>query len=133
VVNSVRSNIPRRYIQTAPNLGSQEEMTAQAIAQVRARVALQKAVVSKYNTQGEEFAEAKSWMNLLFMGFYPVVIPYTLYNIYLMMTEEHHEEQEDLPTYMKIESKPFPWRCPDCSLFDTHCWNLCKAKLEAKE
>ncbi|GAB5031316.1 cytochrome c oxidase subunit via [Nannochloropsis oceanica] len=46
------------------------------------------------------------------------------------MAGGHHGAHSDkpLPDYMQIRSKPFPWECSSCSLFDTDCFKKCKAE-----
>ncbi|TFJ85985.1 hypothetical protein NSK_002805 [Nannochloropsis salina CCMP1776] len=48
----------------------------------------------------------------------------------LSLSSHGHGEHSDkpLPDYMHIRSKPFPWECSDCSLFDTDCFKKCKAE-----
>lgn len=44
-------------------------------------------------------------------------------NIWYISTHEHlHGTPKEVP-YMHIRSKPFPWRCSDCELFNGACWN----------
>jgi hypothetical protein len=50
---------------------------------------------------------------------------FTAYNI--AVHDHEHAEKTDMG-YMKIRNKPYPWRCPDCNLFDYTCWNECEGK-----
>mmetsp|Transcript_142 Transcript_142/g.374 ORF Transcript_142/g.374 Transcript_142/m.374 type:complete len:107 (-) Transcript_142:44-364(-) len=39
-----------------------------------------------------------------------------------------HPHPHEVPAYshLKIRSKPYPWDCPDCNLFEPACWKACK-------
>jgi hypothetical protein len=37
------------------------------------------------------------------------------------------------PQYMNVRRKPFPWKCYDCSLFDTACHERCKREDAEKK
>ena len=43
-----------------------------------------------------------------------------------------HPHEHDVPeyTHMKIRSKPFPWSCPNCELFESKCWAECRAAAD---
>lgn len=39
-----------------------------------------------------------------------------------------HEHDHGVPTgasYIKIRTKPYPWKCSDCNLFDGECQKAC--------
>jgi hypothetical protein len=43
-------------------------------------------------------------------------------NVWYISTHEHaHGTPKEVP-YMHIRSKPFPWACNDCELFNGDCW-----------
>eukprot|EP01138_Halocafeteria_seosinensis_P010183 gb/GECG01010400.1/.p1 GENE.gb/GECG01010400.1/~~gb/GECG01010400.1/.p1 ORF type:complete len:115 (+),score=11.00 gb/GECG01010400.1/:1-345(+) len=48
-----------------------------------------------------------------------VVVPCTLYMIYVEATHAHHE-RVDYP-HMKQRRKPFPWKAHGCDFFDWGC------------
>ena len=48
-----------------------------------------------------------------------------VYNMVLHFTHDHHHEQIDYP-YIKKRTKPLPWGCSNCDLFDMPCWKKCK-------
>jgi len=68
----------------------------------------------------------------LYVGI-PVSTALFVVNMGLLATGDHIHNPADLgvemPSYMKIRTKPYPWSCPDCNLFDGHCWDKCKGKV----
>jgi hypothetical protein len=50
-----------------------------------------------------------------------------LYNI---AAHDHEHPHNGLP-YQHIRSKPYPWICSDCNLFDGACWDECRAAKNA--
>lgn len=55
---------------------------------------------------------------------------FTVYNIVL---HSHDHRRDDLP-YLRIRTKPFPWReCPNCDIFDGACWDKCRGKEVADD
>lgn len=115
-----------RSVQTVPKIGTEAEMQAEAIEQVRARIAYQKEVMAAnpHKSHDEEWKELWTWINIsIFVGG-----PGCL----LMMAkdaaiEEHHHRPEGaLPEYMSIRSKEFPWECDQCPLFELDCWKKCR-------
>lgn len=47
--------------------------------------------------------------------------------VYNFAVLEHEHARTGLP-YQKFRNKPYPWKCPDCNLFDLECWKECKEK-----
>jgi hypothetical protein len=58
------------------------------------------------------------------MGVFTCVV-----GIYNVVFHDHDHARSDLP-YQKYRSKPLPWGCSNCDLFDMDCWAACK---EAKK
>jgi NAD-dependent dihydropyrimidine dehydrogenase PreA subunit len=50
---------------------------------------------------------------------------FAAYNIAM---HEHVHPRHDLP-YQHIRTKPYPWKCSDCNLFEGECWKECKASM----
>lgn len=50
----------------------------------------------------------------------------TLLTVYNIVAHDHDHARHGLP-YQKIRSKPYPWACNDCNLFEGDCWKECKA------
>merc|ERR1711862_290176 len=122
----------QRNAQTVPNYGTIEEMKADAIAQIRARVEKQEAIVAATSHPvEEEIDEMWKWMKVGFFIAAPVCILAVCKDI--LQHHDHHAAEGPQPDYMKIRSKAFPWECDDCSLFDRECHRLCKAAKRAAE
>ena len=51
----------------------------------------------------------------------------TVLGIYTYFTNTHDHARSGLP-YQKIRSKPYPWACSDCALFDGDCWKECRGE-----
>ena len=74
--------------------------------------------------------EVEKWKKVS-MGATVVVILYSLKEFAGILggAHDHHDHgDKPLPDYMQIRSKPFPWECSNCSMFDTHCFEKCKAE-----
>ena len=117
-----------RSIQTVPKIGTEAEMQAEAIEQVRARIAYQKEVMAAnpHKSFDEEWDELWLWIKIsIFVGGPGCV---------LMMfkdaaiEEHHHRPEGPLPEYMSIRAKEFPWECDQCPFFDLECWKECRAE-----
>jgi hypothetical protein len=107
-------------------------MQAEAIEQIRARVQYQKELMEiKGHSTEEEIAEMYRWINVTFFVGFPIVLASLAYSF--LFEEHRHRIEGDLPEYMKIRNKEFPWSCGDCDLFDGPCWAKCKAEKEAKK
>jgi len=116
-----------RSVQTVPKIGTEAEMQAEAVEQIRARIAYQKEVMAAnpHKSHDEEWDELWLWIKIsLFVGG-----PGT----FLMMgkdaiiEEHHHRPDGPMPEYMNIRAKEFPWECDQCPLFDLDCWKKCRA------
>ena len=46
----------------------------------------------------------------------------------LIFDEHGHRFEGELPEYMHVRTKEFPWECGDCDLFDLKCWKQCRAE-----
>ena len=102
-------------------------MQAQAIEQIRARVRYQKelAKVKDHNIE-EEVSEMWRWIQLTFAVGFPICALSAGFSFFF---DEHpHRHEGELPEYMKVRSKEFPWQCGDCDLFDSACWKKCRAE-----
>jgi hypothetical protein len=116
---------------TVPKLGTEEEMKQQAIEQIRARVQYQKELIKAQSHGHDDVSETWRWINIFFWVALPLCAMSSLYS-YLF--EEHpHRFEGELPEYMKVRTKEFPWECGDCDLFDRPCWKKCREeKNQAK-
>lgn len=47
--------------------------------------------------------------------------------VYNYTAHEHDHPRHGLP-YQRFRSKPYPWACSDCTLFDMDCWAECKGQ-----
>jgi len=130
---AARLNKPqKRNAQTVPNPGTPEQMQADAIAQIRARVDKQKAIVAATSHPvEEEIDEMWKWMKVAFYIATPVCILAVCKDIFF--PDHHGAHDGPQPDYMKIRTKAFPWECEDCALFDMECKRLCKAAMKAAE
>ncbi|KAL7570437.1 hypothetical protein ACA910_017268 [Epithemia clementina (nom. ined.)] len=119
--------IPRRNAQTVPRLGTEAEMKAEAVAQIRARIEYQKQLKKvQGHSHTEEVNEMWRWLNLTFYLAIPVSLASAFYSIFF--DDHSHRIEGDLPEYMRIRTKEFPWECSDCDLLDTKCWKACRAE-----
>jgi cytochrome c oxidase subunit 6a len=108
-----------------------EQMQADAIEQIRARVKYQKEVLEHHAAHGghhnpaANLAEMWRWVNISFFVGLPVCVISVVYSF--IMDEHPHRADGELPEYMVVRSKEFPWQCSSCDLFDYPCWKKCKA------
>jgi len=119
--------VQRRSAQTVPHLGSEAEMQKEAIEQIRARVNYQKEL-TKAQAHGheEDVAEMWRWVNVTFYVAVPICV---LSFLYSMIFDEHaHRVEGELPEYMTVRNKEFPWQCGECDIFDLTCWKKCRAE-----
>jgi len=122
---AVKQQQQRRTALTVPKIGTEAEMTAEAVQQLRARVNYQKELTkAKHHSHEEEVAEMWRWVNMTFWVGIPVCVVSVLYSAFF--DEHHHRFDGELPEYMKVRSKEFPWECGDCDLFDLKCWKKCR-------
>jgi len=123
-----RTTAACRSIQTVPKTGSEAEMQAEAIDQIRARIAYQKEVLAAnpHKSFDEEWVELWTWIKISIFVCVPGCILMVLKD--LAIEEHHHRPEDPLPEYMSIRAKEFPWSCSECPLFDLECWNKCRAE-----
>lgn len=127
VVRQGAANIQRRSNQTVPRLGTQAEMEAEAIAQLRARVRRQKEIMdATTHSHEEEMAEMWKWVKISAVVAAPVCVLSVLKD--MLFVGHTHRPEGPLPDYMNIQVKEFPWECETCALFDLHCWKKCRAE-----
>lgn len=121
----------RRNTQTVPRLGSEQEMQADAIAQLQARIARQKEIVqATQHTEQEELDEMWKWVKISVLVAAPVLVLTSIKDI--ILNEHDHRKPGPEPDYMRIRNKPFPWECEDCELFNRDCWKQCRAEKAAE-
>jgi hypothetical protein len=112
---------------TVPRLGTEAEMTAEAVEQIRARVRYQKELMkAKGHGIEEDTMEMFRWLNITFWVAVPVCVASGLYSLFFDV--HPHRFEGELPEYMHVRSKEFPWQCSDCDFFDTACWKKCRAE-----
>jgi cytochrome c oxidase subunit 6a len=109
--------------QLVPALGTEEEMKAQAIEQIRARVEYQKNLKAAHPAH-DDVDEMYRWLNITFWVGFPITALSLLYSFFF--DEHHHRIHGPLPDHMNIRSKEFPWECGQCDLFDSACWKKCR-------
>ena len=112
---------------TVPRLGTEAEMLKDATEQIRARVQYQKELMkAKGHHAEEDVAEMWRWLNITFWVALPVCFASALYTVFFDV--HAHRVDGELPEYMHVRSKEFPWECSDCDLFDMACWKKCRAE-----
>eukprot|EP00559_Dactyliosolen_fragilissimus_P004714 CAMPEP_0184862212 /NCGR_PEP_ID=MMETSP0580-20130426/6702_1 /TAXON_ID=1118495 /ORGANISM="Dactyliosolen fragilissimus" /LENGTH=104 /DNA_ID=CAMNT_0027359969 /DNA_START=531 /DNA_END=845 /DNA_ORIENTATION=+ len=104
-------------------------MQKEVVAQLRARIALQKEIESGNHSHAEELNEMWKWVKISIMVAAPVCVLTVAKDI--VLGEHAHRKEGPLPDYMNIRNKPFPWECEDCALFDQKCWDKCRAEKAA--
>ena len=116
----------RRFAQLVPKFASESEMEKDAIEQMRARIKYQKETMGHAEAHlNEEKVEQFRWLNMTFLVGMPVCLAW---GIYCFLFDEHsHRDDGELPEYMKVRNKEFPWDCSECDLVDLECWQKCKA------
>mmetsp|Transcript_20931 Transcript_20931/g.60945 ORF Transcript_20931/g.60945 Transcript_20931/m.60945 type:complete len:120 (-) Transcript_20931:240-599(-) len=116
---------------TVPRAASEKEMKQEVIAQLRARIALQKEIEKgAHKSEAEELDEMWKWVKLSILVAGPVCVLACAKDI--LFVEHAHAKPGPMPDYMKIRNKPFPWECEDCALFDNECWKQCRAEMAAE-
>mmetsp|Transcript_19575 Transcript_19575/g.28967 ORF Transcript_19575/g.28967 Transcript_19575/m.28967 type:complete len:144 (-) Transcript_19575:123-554(-) len=122
----------RRSAQTVPRLGTEKEMEAEALEQIRARIAYQKKVIAESgaHSHAEEVAEMVRWIKISLLVAIPLCVVSALKD--LLFLEHDHAKEGPYPDYMAIRHKEFPWECEECPLFDQKCWNKCRAEKAAE-
>jgi len=120
----------RRSAQVVPRFASEEEMKKEAISHIRARIKLQKEIASTEHSHAEEVEEMNKWIKISIVVALPFCVLLLLKDHFF---EEHsHRPEGELPDYMKIRTKEYPWECEDCNLFDKACWKKCKEEKAAE-
>ena len=72
------------------------------------------------------------WKKISFYVAMPIIGAMTVINVGIHIAHGHHEAEDTSEvSYMKIRTKPYPWSCPDCSLFEGPCWDKCNAAKKA--
>ena len=112
--------------QTVPALGTEEEMKAQAVEQIRARVKYQKELLAAQTHGHDDVDEMWKWLNYAFFVGLPICFLSATYSFFFDV--HPHRFEGALPEYMSIRSKEFPWECGECDLFDLKCWKKCRAE-----
>lgn len=122
----------RRSVQTVPRLGTEAEMQAEAVAQLRARVAYQKEIMASnpHKSHDEEWTELWTWIKISLF----ICGPGVLFGVSkdLIFEEHNHRPEGALPEYMGIRKKEFPWECSECDFFHLDCWEKCRAAKAAE-
>lgn len=117
----------RRSAQTVPRMGTEEQMKAEALEQIRARIRYQKSLEqSKGHSQAEEADEMWKWIRITFYVGFPVCV-IGLIKDQLFFSDHGHGYEGPMPDYLAINNKAFPWECEMCPLFDSKCWAKCRA------
>ena len=118
----------RRSVQTVPRAGPIEQMEADAVAQLRARLAYQKDLMAEnpHKSHSEEWTELWTWIKISFFVCGPVVVLSIAKD--LAFEEHAHRPHGPLPEYMGVRVKEFPWECDQCDIFDLDCWKKCRAE-----
>jgi hypothetical protein len=85
-----------------------------------------KRMLSGHGNADEVRAEVSKWKKTT-IG---MVVLSTLFGLYNIAAHDHEHPHNGLP-YQHIRSKPYPWICSDCNLFDGACWDECRAAKNA--
>ncbi|CAB9498106.1 expressed unknown protein [Seminavis robusta] len=129
MANVAARNSQRRSAQTVPRMGTEEQMKAEALEQIKARVAYQKELMKTKDPKhqlDEEIHEMYKWVKVSFMVGAPICLASFIFSFAM---EAHHTRPDgELPEYMAVRHKEFPWECSDCALFDLGCWKQCRAE-----
>ena len=92
-------------------------LVAQATRQVpaRARSTAPNTPIDAHHAQSFEV-----WKKVTVGGCIAVVLS----GIYAFAGSHHHHHSPEY-SYLRIRTKAYTWRCPDCTLFDGACWEKC--------
>ena len=81
------------------------------------------------------------WKKISLYVALPGTVLLSLVNLGIHFTGDHHHYTDeeyvpgkggvDLPTHVRIRTKPYPWSCPDCNLFHAPCWKKCREQKAA--
>jgi len=72
----------------------------------------------------QAYADMNSWVQYS-IGMAGVCVAVTGWVVYLESSHEHSHHVDER-AYKKIRSKPYPWSCSDCNLFNSECFKKCK-------
>lgn len=120
----------RRSAQVVPRSASEAEMKKEAVAHIKARIAVQKKIASGEHSHAEEVLEMNKWIKISIVVALPVCVLLVAKDV--LFEEHQHRPEGPLPDYMKIRNKEFPWECEDCALFDSPCWKKCREDKAAE-
>merc|ERR1712087_842591 len=96
-------NTQRRSAQTVPRLGTEEQMKAEALEQIKARIAYQKELMKGHNEAevlAEEVHEMYKWVKVTFMVGLPICVASFIYSF--AMEEHAHRPEGEVPEYLAI-------------------------------
>jgi len=130
-ITMVARNTQRRSAQTVPRLGTEEQMKAEALEQIKARIAYQKELMKSKDAAHmleEEVSEMYKWIKVSFMVGIPICVASLIFSF--AMEEHAHRPEGEVPEYLAIRHKEYPWECSDCDLFDLKCWKKCRAEKQ---
>ncbi|KAJ1428061.1 hypothetical protein B484DRAFT_394961 [Ochromonadaceae sp. CCMP2298] len=85
-------------------------------------------MMSGGHSEEEAAAEVGRWykMTIVMVGLSCGLV------VYNIVAHDHEHVRTGLP-YQRFRSKPYPWSCPDCNLFDGACWKECRDAVKEKE
>ena len=69
------------------------------------------------------------WIKITFMVGLPICVASCVFSF--VMEGHAHRVEGEVPEYLAIRKKEFPWECSDCDLFDMACWKKCRAEKAA--
>lgn len=103
-------------------------MKAEAVEQIKARLAYQKDLIKERggHSHAEEVEEMWKWIRISFIVALPICVLSSIKDV--LFGEHHHDDHGPKPDYMAIQNKAFPWECEECPLFDLACWRACRAE-----
>ena len=82
------------------------------------------------HSQSEAIAEMSKWKKISLYFALPAVAAISVINVGMHMSHSGHGDHapnpDEAPSYMRIRTKPFPWDCPDCGLFEGPCHKKCQ-------
>mmetsp|Transcript_58206 Transcript_58206/g.65083 ORF Transcript_58206/g.65083 Transcript_58206/m.65083 type:complete len:165 (-) Transcript_58206:213-707(-) len=131
VARTTQNNGSIRLVQSVPKVGTEAEMQAEVIQQIRARIAYQKEVLAAnpHKSHDEEWDELWTWIKISFYVCVPGCLLMLVKDYFI--EEHHHKPDGPLPEYMSIRKSEFPWECENCPFFDLECWKACQEEKKA--
>ena len=96
----------KRGVRTVPRLGTEAEMQAEAVAQIRARLAYQKEIMeaNPHKSHSEEWTELWTWIRISIFVCGPVCVFGILKD--LVVEEHHHRPEGPLPCLLYTSPSP---------------------------